>query len=118
MGDHKWKSTSSQESLQVKQIIKNTVNQYHSETTVTDNQLLWELVKAEIRGFTIMYSSQKKKEKRLHEFQITQKLEKLEKEYGENPSDTVHDQINDLKCQWVNVLRERTRGACLRAGLQ
>ena len=66
------------------------------------DQLLFEMLKLEIRGKTIAYSVAKKKELNKQEDLLNQNIEKFHKQYAENPSDDnlvlLTGAQNELQC--------------------
>lgn len=78
----------------VKDTIKNTVNMYkvegHENNEIhsfsVSDQMLFEMLKMEIRGMTIKYSSQKKKQNIAHEKRLNNEILLLETQLTANPS--------------------------------
>ena len=92
--------------------IPHFINKYQD---LEDHGLLWELIKMEIRAFTISYSKQIAKTKKDYEKDLIQEVSRLGN-LGENSSspETVQKYIK-VKNELDKISYDRTRGACVRS---
>ena len=92
--------------------IPHFINKYQD---LEDHGLLWELIKMEIRAFTISYSKQIAKTKNDYEKDLIQEVSRLGN-IGENSSspETVQKYIK-VKNELDKISYDRTRGACVRS---
>ena len=92
--------------------IPHFINKYQD---LEDHGLLWELIKMEIRAFTISYSKQIAKTKKDYEKDLIQEVSRLGN-IGENSSspETVQKYIK-VKNELDKISYDRTRGACVRS---
>lgn len=77
--------------------------------------LLWDLIKCEIRGLTISYSSHISKLNKLHENNMNKELTRLEESLGSNPPAETIQRYNHLKSEIEKINDIKTRGIALRA---
>ena len=93
------------------------IHEIHRDTN-TSHRLLWEVIKAEIRGETIKYAAKKKKN-------ISKQIEALQKEIKSledrlnHPdrisSDDLVQQIREKRKELEIIIEEKTRGAIIRS---
>jgi hypothetical protein len=92
--------------------IPSFINQYQD---VVDKGLLWELVKMEIRAFTINFSKQRAKHQRDVEAELVKKAQKLKRKLTKKETKEVLDEHDKIIRELDNISFQRTRGACLRS---
>ena len=69
-------------------ILQENIKDYKEKySAIEDLGLKWDLIKMEIRGFTIKYSKMKAKKRKNEEMALKKKAEKLLLESGKNPKD-------------------------------
>ena len=80
-----------------------------------DKGLYWEMIKMEIRAFTIKYSKQKTKETHDEEKTLLAKLVKLQANLQEhyNASDKI--EMDRVKSKLCNISERKTRGTIIRS---
>ena len=86
------------------------INKYQD---LEDKGLLWELVKMEIRAFTISYSKQKARMKKGYEEDLIQEVSRLENLVENCPSPEAVQKYTKVKNELEKISYERTRGACV-----
>jgi hypothetical protein len=82
---------------------------------VNDKRLRWDVIKAEIRGFTISYSSYKKKCEKELETKLLHEIDQLEKEISINPDNNKWQQLVTAKSELSHMEQEKCRGIQIRA---
>ena len=92
--------------------IPHFINKYQD---LEDKGLLWELVKMEIRAFTISYSKQKARMKKDYEEDLLQEVSRLENLVENCPSPEAVQKYNKVKSELEKISYDRTRGACVRS---
>ena len=81
-----------------------------------DLGLKWDLIKMEIRGFTIKYSKIKAKNKRNEEAALQNKVNELMQKCEQNPSDKrILNELYATKLRLHTIMRQKTKGAILRS---
>jgi len=95
--------------VKVKQIIVDNQNKY---SELTNKSLLWDVIKCEIRSYTISYSSYIAKQKRSTIDGLYIELSHLEKNL--NNTENI-DRYNDVKHQLEALLQEKTNGLHIRS---
>ena len=111
---------------EMKQCIKNTVEQYrldNQETNVPneevtfsiDDQLLFEVIKLEIRGKTIAYSSAQKRELNKNEKELENNFNKMYKKYTENPTELNLDRLKNIENELKTLRERKIEGVMMRA---
>ena len=81
---------------------------------VKDKGLYWEMIKMEIRAFTIKYSKQKAKATRNEEKRLRLRLEQLQESLGKKYSDTEKAEMNKIKTKLEKISAFKTRGTIIR----
>ena len=92
--------------------IPHFINNYQD---LKDHGRLWELIKMEIRAFTISYSKQKAKTKNDYEEDLIQEVSSLGNMVEYNPSPETVQKYIKAKNELDKISYERTRGACVRS---
>jgi exonuclease III len=77
--------------------------------------LLWDAVKAEIRGVTISYATHKAREKRITVANLDKELAELKKKLTIKADEDTMMQINTLKKELEQINNETTKGIIVRA---
>ena len=80
-----------------------------------ENMLLWEVIKNQIRGNTIQYSSIKKKAKNDKIKEIESTLYQLETQFNVNPNQNIKMLIDEKKQDLDKELEWKTKGAMIRS---
>ena len=82
---------------------------------VGDRGLLWELVKMEIRAFTICFSKQKARKHRNYEMELTKTVQRLKCDLDSHDSEQTREEYNRMVKELDKLSMQKTRGACLRS---
>ena len=82
---------------------------------LNDKGLLWEMVKMEIRAFSISFSKYKASQKRNEEKQLLQQLNKLQRELDLGFSKTTHDLFITVKEKLDKIISTKTKGCIIRS---
>jgi hypothetical protein len=82
---------------------------------MNDKVLLWDAVKAEIRGLTISYATHKAREKRKLVATLDKELQELENKLTTKADQETLMQINTVKKELEQINNETTRGIIVRA---
>lgn len=96
----------------VKNIIQSTCQQFQA---LEDKALLWDLVKMNVRGFTIKYSAKKKKERESEEKALNDRLSHL---INKEPSDENTNEIDNVKNQLELLYKHKAHGALIRSRMK
>lgn len=80
-----------------------------------DKGLLWEMVKMEIRSFTIIYAKAKTKKRKDYEKILTQEAERLQKLVDDQPTPEYINDYTGIKNKLEKISFDRARGACVRS---
>ena len=81
-----------------------------------DLRLKWDLIKMEIRGFTIKYSKIKAKNMKNEEVALQNKVNELVQKCEQNPSDKrILNELYATKLRLQAIMRQKTKGAILRS---
>ena len=83
---------------------------------VEDLSLKWDLLKKEIRGFTIKYSKIKAKKRKTEEVILQHKANKLLQKSAKNPSDKqLLNELYATKSRLETIMRQKTKGVIIRS---
>ena len=82
---------------------------------MTDKGLLWDAVKAELRGVTISHATHKAREKRKTVAMLEEELRNLEKRLTTTADQDTLMQINTVKKELEQNNNETTKGIIVRA---
>ena len=98
-------------------ILQESIKDYKEKyTAIEDLGLKWDLIKMEIRGFTVKYSKMKAKKRENEEMTLKKKAEKLLLEYGKNPKDKrILNELYATNLRLQNIMHHKTKGAILRS---
>ena len=97
----------------IRKLITDKTAEYNNQGVQPD--LLWETLKAEIRGETIKYSSMKKKQRENKAVEIEKEIDILEKVYDIYKSVECANRIDLLKTELQNIYNEKCNGISTRA---
>ena len=93
--------------------IQDTLNQYrdinqpnNEEKFIISDQMIFEMLKLEIRGQTIAYSSAKKKLQNIEEKKLDKKIDKLHETFSKNPNQENTLKLNEAQNE-LKILREK-----------
>ena len=76
----------------------------------------WDLIKREIRAFTIRYSKRKARIKRIEEKEILDAINAFQKKLDkQKANDALKNEINSLKQKLEKILEEKIKGTILRS---
>ena len=87
------------------------INQYQG---VGDKGLLWELVKMEIRAYTINFSKQRAKQQKNVEAELVKKAQNLKRKLAKKETQELLAEHDKIIRELESISLQRTRGACLR----
>ena len=91
-----------------------TFKQKHSD--VEDLSLKWDLIKIEIRGFTIKYSKNKIKKRKSAEIYFQNKINELYKKAKKHPNNKqIIKEIYYTRSRLKNIMQHKTKGTILRS---
>ena len=83
---------------------------------VKDLSLRWDLIKMEIRGFTIQYSKNKARKRRAEENHLQKQINDLYKKAELQPNDkTIITDINNARSRLREIMQHKTKGTILRS---
>ena len=97
---------------QVSTKIPGFINQYQG---VADKGLLWELVKMEIRAYTINFSKQRAKQQKNDEAELVKKAQNLKRKLPKKETQELLAEHDKIIRELESISLQRTRGACLRS---
>jgi len=111
---------------EMKECIKNTVQQYRNNNDnagipdeqasfVINDQLLFEIIKLQIRGKAIAYGSAMKKEQNKNEKEQENNFEKAYQAYISNPTDENLDRMKKIENQLKVIREKKIEGVMIRA---
>ena len=80
-----------------------------------DKGLQWQMVKMEIRSFTISFAKIKAKKRKDHEKILTQEAERLQKLIDVQPTADNINYYTEIRNQLERISFDRARGACIRS---
>ena len=94
-------------------LIQNAEEKYKE---VTDKRPFWEMIKMEIRIFSIRFAKRKAKEKRDMEFELLRKLQDLNARIDAAPEGSpLADEAKKIKIKLDQMAEEKTRGCIVRS---
>lgn len=97
-------------------IVKSIIEEYRNEYDYVENKgLKWDLIKMEIRKFTIDYSKTQASLKRDYAKEIQTELVKLDTQLCESPSEEAIVKYEKLKSDFNAIELEKTNGSILRS---
>ena len=97
----------------LKFLILNAKEKYRE---VTDKRLFWEMIKMEIRIFSIRFAKRKAKEKRDMEFELLRKLQHLNASIDAAPKGTpLANEAKKIKIKLDQTAEEKTRDCIVRS---
>ena len=98
-------------------ILQESIKDYKEKyTAIEDLGLKWDLIKMEIRVFTVKYSKMKAKKRENEEMTLKKKAEKLLLESGKNPKDKrILNELYATNLRLQNIMHHKTKGAILRS---
>ena len=100
-------------------MLKSRLEEWSDEfQDIADKRLKWELIKYNVRKFTISYSSKKKKQTEQFLQQLHERLTTLEDSLGNNPNIKSSDEYNFCKSKINQIEDEIARGAIIRSKIQ
>ena len=85
---------------------------------LTDQGLLWEMVKMEIRALTIIFAKRKAKQKRNEEKELLIKFNRLQETIRLNFSEATKTEMDRVKKKLAKISATKTRGAMVRSKAQ
>ena len=97
---------------QVTTKIPGFINQYQG---VVDKGLLWELVKMEIRAYTINFSKHRAKQQKNVEAELLKKAQNLKRKLAKKEKPELLAEHDKIIRELEIISLQRTRGACLRS---
>ena len=83
---------------------------------IDDLGLKWDLIKMEIRGFTVKYSKVKAKKRKSEECSLQNKMNELLKKSKTNPNNKqLLNELYATKLRLQTIMRQKTKGAIIRS---
>jgi exonuclease III len=82
---------------------------------INDKRLVWDVIKSDIRGFTISHSSHKAKKVKEYETKLLQEGKELEELICVSPTDDAIQRLLTNKSELMQIAHERNMGAQVRA---
>ena len=83
---------------------------------IDDSGLKWDLIKMEIRGFTIKYSKPKAKKTKNEERLLQNKVNELSQKSETNPNNKkLLNELYATKLRLQTLMRQKTKGAIIRS---
>ena len=82
---------------------------------VTDKRLYWEMIKMEIRSFTLFFSERRAKQRRNDEEMLQQELCNLQRKMGLDPTEENVSKFYNVKFKLNQVSLLETKGAMTRS---
>ena len=82
---------------------------------IRDKRVKWELIKYNVRKFTMRYSRNKKKENMRVTELFQEQLNTLEQQLSQNPSDTIEKEYNFCKQKLNQIEDQYAQGAIVRS---
>ena len=97
--------------------LRNNLDRYKDKyKDVEDRGLQWDLLKMEIRGFTVMYSKSKAKGRQKEETELQNKANELRLKAERNPADKkILNELFATNLRLEKLLQYKTKGAILRS---
>lgn len=97
--------------------LRDNLNRYKDKyKDVEDQGLQWDLLKMEIRGFTVMYSKSKAKARKNEEIELQNKANELRLKAERNPADKrILNELFATNLRLEKLLQYKTKGAILRS---
>ena len=93
------------------------INAYNAKyENIDDQDLKWDLIKMEIRGFTVKYAKMKAKKRKNEEVELQNKINELQQKLERNPNN--NQSLNKLyaaKLGLQKIMHLKTKGAILRS---
>ena len=87
-------------------------------SSIQDKRVLWDILKYEIRKFSIRYSANKKRAIKSKENELLIKLSELELKLDQNPSPQLITDYNNAKTAIRELESYKTKGAIIRSKIQ
>ena len=97
------------------QLIKDTIDNIKDNVNVENKNTRWDYVKCEIRSQTIIYSTNKAKQMRKQEIELSNRLTLLEKNLTNNPDDSTYVHYLKSKQEWESLIKKKTEAIILRS---
>ena len=99
--------------------VSNMITTLRNDTVdLSDKHVRWDYIKTEIRGFTIQYSSRKKKEKREFKMKLEKDLYEIQDQLLRNMSPADVEKYHFLKEEIEKIEEIETKGAILRSKIR
>jgi len=96
--------------------LKKNIEMYKvTHRDVTDKRLYWEMIKMEIRSFTLFFSKRRAKQRRNDEEILQQELSNLQRKIGLDPSEENVSKFYNIKFKFNQLSLLKTGEAILRA---
>ena len=96
--------------------LKNNIEMYKvNHRDVTDKRLYWEMIKMEIRSFTLFFSKRRAKRRRNDEEILQQELSNLQRKIGLDPSEENVSKFYNVKFKLNQLSLLKTKGAMTRS---
>ena len=97
----------------IRALITEKKNYYKEQDLAPD--LLWEMIKADVRGESLKYSKIKARERNKRQIDIEKELHELEQKLAEENTDQIINKIEALQTELKELYETRTKGSIIRA---
>ena len=96
--------------------LKENIEKYKEKYGYLDDKILyWEMIKMEIRSFTLFFSKRRSKQRRNEEELLQSELCNLQRKVGEDPSEENVSEFHNVKFKLNQLSLLRTRGTIARS---
>jgi hypothetical protein len=98
-------------------LIKKTIIDTVKDNRNIDDVLLWEMIKLQVRGNSIKYSSRKKRSNNNILSALQKRLKRLTENFDENPNSEIKEDIHLINGDIEQIIEHEIKGAQIRAKL-
>jgi hypothetical protein len=103
-------------SVDLKRFIENDIEKESSE--IDSKQVKWEYIKYKIKTWSMKKSKEIAKRRRENEMCITKKIEKLEEQINNNPSETLYDELDRQKTSLNEIHEHKIKGLIIQSRIK
>ncbi len=96
-------------------MIRNSIQNIVDLNNNANPDILWEVIKNEIRGQTIKYASKKSKENKRRENILEKEIVNLNMSFTQNPTDINKEKLLSKQQELERIYEERAKGAIIRS---
>ena len=99
--------------------ISSLLSDFEADEEKFDNKsLLWDYIKCKIRGITISHAAHVSKQRKLHEYNLTETLNLLERQLSETPSSQSLQSCEKTRKELVLLHLEKAKGTAIRSNVE